>query len=207
MKAEIETVNKSTGEIISTDAWNLMRAQAETLIKSGFLPVAVNTPEKAIAIMQAGKELGVPPMTAFQTINVIQGKISVSPQLMLALARKTGELEDFHIEKDDKGAKVTIKRLGKSPVTTYFGVKEATSMGLINKDNWKKQFSVMAQWRALAENLRLTFGDAIAGVYSYDEMGGEMDAEGNLVSASRSVPMPKTIEQTKPIETEAVKNV
>jgi hypothetical protein len=188
-----------TGEV-SVDSWNVMRQQAETLVKSGFLPVAINTPEKALAIMQKGKELGIPPMEAMSSINVIQGKPSVSPQLMLALARRTGELEDLQMDVSDKVANVTVKRKGQSQYTTTFGIKEATDLGLIGKDNYKKQPGVMFQWRALAQNLRVTFPDAIAGLYLIEEMipGKE------TVTTRGAVQMPKALEN-KPIETETIK--
>ena len=195
----MELVNMKTGEV-SVDSWNVMRQQAETLVKSGFLPVAINTPEKALAIMQKGKELGIPPMEAMSSINVIQGKPSVSPQLMLALARRTGELEDLQMDVSDKVANVTVKRKGQSQYTTTFGIKEATDLGLIGKDNYKKQPGVMFQWRALAQNLRVTFPDAIAGLYLVEEMiPGE-----ETVTTRGAVQMPKALEN-KTIETETIK--
>ena len=183
----------------SVDHWNVMRQQAEVLVKSGFLPVAINTPEKALAIMQKGKELGIPPMEAMSSINVIQGKPSVSPQLMLALARRTGELEDLKMESNDKGATVTIKRKDQSPYTTSFGIKEATDLQLIGKDNYKKQAATMFQWRALAANLRVTFPDAISGLYLVEEMtqGDEVSVTATLNRAT-AVQMPKALE---PVET------
>jgi len=186
------------------DQWSVMRQQADTLVKSGFLPVAINTPEKALAIMQAGKELGIPTMTAFQTINIIQGKIAISPQLMLALARRTGQMENFSIDKNDQRAIVKVKRKGQEEITTTFTIEMAARMGLATKDNWKKQPSIMLQWRAVAENFRLTFCDAIAGIYTYDELGADMDAEGNYVQTSTTrgpVAMPKPLPQASAVET------
>lgn len=195
-----ELVDTKTGEL-NIDQWEVMRKQAEALVKSGFLPVAINTPEKALAIMQKGKELGIPPMEAMSSINVIQGKPSVSPQLMLALAYRTKEVEDLKMETTDKGATVTIKRKGQSPHTTTFGVKEATDMGLIGKDNWKKQFSTMAQWRALAANLRITFPDAIGGMYLVDEM---TQGDSETYTPRPPVQMPKAINQPEPVSTEVI---
>ncbi len=194
----VDLVNIKTGEVDMT-AWTVMRQQAEVLVKSGFLPVAINTPEKALAIMQKGKELGIPAMEAMSSINVIQGKPSVSPQLMLALARRTKELENFSIDKNDRQATVKVKRKGQDEVTTIFTIEQATQMGLASKDNWKKMPGIMLQWRAIAENLRITFPDAISGLYTYDEMGADMDAEGNLtanltVTSKGPVAMPKAIE-------------
>ncbi len=203
MEKQTENVNTKTGEIVpmslDMQAWEVMRQKADVLVKSGFLPQSINTPEKCLMIMMKGQELGIPHTEALSSINVILGKPSVSPQLMLALARKTGQLEDLKMESNDKGATVTITRKGQTPYTTTFGVKEATDMGLISKDNWKKQFSVMAQWRALAANLRITFPDAISGLYLNDEM---LQGE-ETITTRGPVAMPK--ELSKPIEAEVSK--
>lgn len=176
---------------IDMDHWRVLREQADVLVKSGFLPTAVNTPEKAIAIIMKGKELGIGAMEALSSINVILGKPSVSPQLMLALARRTCQLEDLKMEATDKGATVTITRKGQSPYTTTFGIKEATDLQLIGKDNYKKQPAIMFQWRALASNLRITFPDAISGLYLIEEM-----TQGEETYQPRTVTMPKAIQYT-----------
>lgn len=202
-KKMTEVANVKTGELtevsIDMEKWQILRQQADTLVKSGFLPVAVNTPEKAIAIIMKGKELGIGAMEALSSINIIQGKPSVSPQLMLALARRTHELEDLKMESTDKGATVTIKRKGQSEYTTKFGIAEATAAGLLQKDNYKKQPAIMFQWRALAGNLRITFPDAISGLYTVDEMEGNE----TTITTRGTVQMPKAI--SNHIETEAVK--
>ena len=205
MEQSKELVNKNTGELVPAtldmERWLVMRQQADVLVKSGFLPTSINTPEKALAVMQKGRELGIGAMEALSSINVIQGKPSVSPQLMLALARRTGELVDLKMDATDKGATVTITRKGQSPYTTSFGPTEATALGLMSKDNYKKQAGVMFQWRALAQNLRVTFPDAISGLYTADEM----DTSETTITTRGPVYMPKAIEKPKPVETEITK--
>lgn len=168
--------------------------EADTFVKSGMLPASINTPEKALVIIQKGRELNIPPMEALSSITVIQGKPSVSPQLMLALARRSGQLEDLKMVIDAKRATVTVKRKGQSEYTTTFGIEEATAAGLIGKDNYKKQPGIMFQWRALAANLRVTFPDAISGLYTFDEMGADMDDEGRPLYR-HSIQMPKALEK------------
>lgn len=201
-----EIVNTKTGELLPVsldmERWQIMRQQADVLVKSGFLPASVNTPEKALAIMQKGKELGIGPMEALSSINVIQGKPSVSPQLMLALARRTGELVDMKMETNEKEATVTVTRRNQSPYSTRFGVKEATDLGLMGKDNYKKQAGTMFGWRALAANLRITFPDAISGLYLVEEMTG---GEETTIATRGPVVMPKAIEKPQPVETEITK--
>lgn len=154
--------------------WTAMKEQAQVLLKSGFLPPSIKTPEQALSIALAGRELGIGFMESIRSINIIQGKPTISPQLMLALANRRGEVEDLKIEEHADKVTVTIVRKGRSAHTSEFGVKEATAMNLIGKDNYRKQPKTMFQWRALAANLRVTFPDVVLGLYTPEEMGAEV---------------------------------
>lgn len=172
--------------------WEIIRQQASVLVGTGFLPSSIKSPEQAMAIILQGQELGIGTMAALNNIVIIQGKPTVAPQLMLALARGTREIEDISIQTGNDGATVTIKRRGQSPYTTTFGPAEAKAMGLEGKDNYKKQPATMYQWRALAANLRVTFSDVVLGLYTPDEMGavtkesGEIAEDFNAPSQSSS---------------------
>jgi len=170
-----------SGNALSAESWEVMKDQATTLIKSGFLPKSIQKPEQAIAIAVAGKELGVPMMQAFRQIHVINGQVATSVQLMLALARRTGELEDISIVGNEKSCSVSIKRKGQTEYTSVFTMADANKMGLLGKYNWKSMPGTMLQWRALSANLRITFPDAISGVYTAEELGAEVDQDGNPV--------------------------
>ena len=161
-------------ELKISDNWEVLREQVSTLVKSGFLPQSVKTPEQAIAIAMTAKELGIGMMEGFRSINVIQGKPTISPQLMLALANRTKQLENIKINANDERCIVTVTRKGRDPHSETFGVKEATALGLIGRDNYKKQPAIMFKWRALAANLRVKFPDVELGFYTPEEMGAEV---------------------------------
>ena len=65
-------------------------AKAKIMVKSGLLPDSVNTPEKAIVIMQKGKELGFQPMAAFEHIVVVNGRPSPDGAAIGTLLRRGG---------------------------------------------------------------------------------------------------------------------
>ena len=176
--------------------WVALKEQATMLVKSGFLPIAINTPEKAVAVMLAGRELGIGSMESCRSINIIQGKPTISPQLMLALANRTKELEDIEIKASDEKCVISIKRKGRSVHTNEFGVKEATELQLMGKDNYKKQKKTMFQWRALAANLRVTFPDVVLGLYTPEELGAEVritETESMEVIETKEIEAPKTL--------------
>lgn len=173
MKERKEIMKQDAGELEPT-TWQAMKEQAYMLVKSGFLPTNITSAEKAVAIALSGRELGIGMMESFRSINIIQGKPTISPQLMLALANRTGELENIEIVATDEKCVVTIKRKRRSAYTNEFGVKEATDLQLMSKDNYRKQKKTMFQWRALAANLRVTFPDVVLGLYTPEEMGADI---------------------------------
>lgn len=157
--------------------FDVMLRQAQILVKTGFLPKAIDTPEKAVAIILTGRELGIGTMQALRSIDVINGKPTVSPQLMLALINQSGQLENLSIQQDDAGVTCAMKRKNRDAHSEYFGFVEAKQLGLDGKDNYRKQPFTMFRWRAVASCARVVFPDVILGLYTPDEMGVETAAE------------------------------
>lgn len=174
--------NPNALTVILPDEWRVMTQQAEALVGSGFLPQSVNTVQKAVAIMTLGRELGIGAWAALSSVNVIQQKPTVSPQLMLALINRSGQLEDMLMSDDGQACTVTMKRRGRTPHTHVFSMQDAAAMGLANKDNWKKQPAIMRQWRAVAACARVVFADVVLGLYTPEEMGADViaDEQGNM---------------------------
>ena len=64
---------------------------AEELAKSNLMPVGFKTPAQILVALQMGHELGIPPMRAIQNISVVNGRPTLSADMMLAVAIRTGE--------------------------------------------------------------------------------------------------------------------
>lgn len=67
-----------------------LMAQARAAVNSGMLPKGVDRPEKALAIMLRGREIGVQPMVALGHIFAINGSLMLSACLTEALLKKAG---------------------------------------------------------------------------------------------------------------------
>lgn len=170
--------------IIPTGAeYQTLATHAKNLVDSGFLPSSIRTPQQAIAIITLGAELKIGPWQAINGINVIQGKPTVSPQLMLALINASGELEDMKIDGDAKSCTVTMKRRNRTPHTETFTMQDANAQGLTGKSNWNKMPAVMLKWRAVAAAARIVFPDIIIGMYTPEEVDPAItvNSEGELV--------------------------
>lgn len=191
-----------THEPPSIDLFRQYQEQAATLLKTGFLPVHIKTAEQAVAIVLIGRELGIPMMLALRKVYVIQGTPCLAAELMLALAERTGQLDDCRIEHEGETCRVTIKRKGrKSAHTTEFSMADAIKLGLAGKDNWTKQPKVMRQWRAVSANLRVTFPDATGGLYSLEELAPEIsvDERGNPTVPVAEIGIPDMMPRRKPV--------
>jgi len=191
------------GDIMGTElvadlqgSWAVMKQQADVLIKSGFLPQSLNTPEKVLAVILTGKELGIGAMESIRGISVIQGKPTVSPQLMLALAFRTKEVSSYKVTSDKEKAVCVIQRKNSEPFTSEFSMEDAQKMGLAGKDNWKKQPEVMMRWRAIAQAMRVVFPDAISGLYLFDELSHDVEISdsGEIKKHSEVLMEPTAIE-------------
>lgn len=155
-----------------------MASMAHTLLKSGFLPHAIKTPEQALTIMVTGKELGLGFMESLRSINVIQGKPTMSAQLLLGLCYRTKEVEKAYCEEESEQKCVyVLQRKGSPEYKSVFTIQDAQRMGLAGKDNWKKQPATMLKWRAISAACRVVFPDAISGVYTPEEIADSVTIE------------------------------
>lgn len=161
------------------DRFASLQAQANALVRSGFLPSSIKTADQAIMIMMMGEALGIKPVVALTTINVINGKPTIPPQMMLAFMYKSRELTDLKIEDDGTTCNCTLRRNAMSPHTESFSMSDAAGLGLSTKDNWKKQPKVMRKWRAVAAACRVVFPDLFLGFYTPEEMGADVYIDEN----------------------------
>lgn len=175
--------------------WKVMTEQAGVLVKSQFLPKAIKTAEQALAIILTSKELGIGMMQGFRSINIISGTPTISPQLMLALIHRSGQLEEIAITDDGQCCSVTMKRRGLLPHTETFSMADAARMktteyingdkqtiSLSEKYNWKQMPVVMRKWRTVGACARVVFPDVTMGLYTPEELGANIDAEGEIVN-------------------------
>jgi len=176
-----------------------MMAQADVLIKSGFLPQAIKTPAQAVAIMLTGRELGIPTMQALRQINVIQGKPTMAAELMLALAYQRIPGFRYAVVKSTAQECVCqFERPGHKPYQHTFTMQDADALGLAGKQNWHTQPATMLRWRCISSGLRLVAPDAIAGVYTPEEL--MPDAKVNFdTGAVERIPEPLSASVATPV--------
>lgn len=183
-------------------AWQTMLSMAQQLVDSGLLPATIKTPAAAVAIMQKGVELGVPPMHALSSIVVIQGKPTCSAELMAALIyRDHGDAALEFTEATDTRCTVTYKRRSWAARQTYsFSMADASRAGLADKGEWKKYPAAMLRARAVSAIARMAFPDTIGGMYTPEELGASVTVagDGSIVPIAETVPRDDDVEVREP---------
>lgn len=171
--------------------WEQKEAFARKLMASGFVPAGIRSPAAVLAIIMTGQEMGIPPMRALRHINVIQGKPTLSAELMMAKMLQ-GNVKCTWIKSDDKEAVLKAKR----PTVEFTGrytLEEARLAGLLTKEGWKKYPGAMLRARVISLVARVVAPDLIGGLYTPEELGADVTRDGeivNIVTGAPSVALP-----------------
>lgn len=148
---------------------------AQSLVKTSFVPRAMQgRPDEATAAILTGQEVGLQPMAALRSINIIQGTPAMSAMAMRALVQSHGH-EVWVDEQTNTRAVVRGRRKGTEQVqASTWTIDRAKQLGLTGKDNWTKQPQAMLVARATSECCRLIAADVLLGLpYSAEELADQ----------------------------------
>lgn len=171
--------------------WNMMLDVGKKAFNSGLVPTGVRTPEAAAIIALKGRELGIPIMMAFSHIYIVNGRPTISAELMQGLARKNlpGLVINL-LESTDKVARVELIRpeRGSKPFVSMFAIADAERAKLLSKDVWKYYPTAMLWARAISSGLRKVCPEALMGIsYTPEEFGAKVDQDGNPLTNENGV--------------------
>lgn len=133
---------------------------------------AYGTPEQVMLIMGTGAELGIPATAALRGLYVVEGRVFMSADLMVALCLRAPQCERFDlVEQTDESAAYTVQRRDGAPLTFRFTLADAKRALLGGKEtsNWGKYPGTMCRHRAAAIAARALFPDVIMGLYDESE--------------------------------------
>lgn len=128
-------------------------------------------PNDIFAALLLGSELGLTTMNALNSIISIQGNVTLKTQAMLGIAQAKLPEFDYTEEFGDDFYKVTAwrKKNGEKH-SAMWDDKRASAMGLLNKENYRKQKITMFKWRCFSDVLRVVAADVLMGLSSTEEM-------------------------------------
>jgi hypothetical protein len=160
----------------------------DLLAQSELVPTEFRSkPANIFVALQMGADLGLSPMQALQSIAVFNGKPGLYGDVGLALAQKSGELEDFEewFDEETNTAHCRARRIGGKDVERSFGMIDADRIQVYEKGEWKKlasrqmyvsyprrMYQMRARWWCLRDTIPGVF-KGIAGREELEEHTGE----------------------------------
>lgn len=179
---------------------------AETFVRSGFFKDSRDAAQAVVKIM-AGRELGFAPMASMTGVHIVDGKVTLSANLMAAAIKRSGKYNYRVIEHDAKGCRIAFFEGGEPVGESSFSMQDAVAAGVSNKQVWKAYGRNMLFARALSNGARWYCPDVFGGpLYTPEELGAEVNGDGEVVdhvalpapaappSAPPSRPVPVVVE-------------
>ena len=146
-------------------------------LKSTYCPRHIDTVEKAIMVLEVGKEHGLPPWVALSKIAVINGAMSIFGEAALGLCQSSSQWEEaghkewFDLEGDNWAAYCQVQRKGGEPHVASYCIQDAKTAKLWNKKTsngkdtpWITSPTDMLMWRARHRALKAKFSDVLMGL-------------------------------------------
>jgi 5'-3' exonuclease len=167
-------------------AWRLANAMCESRA------FGIANPETALAIIMKGRSLGLDAVTALTSFHMIEGKPSMSAQLLIGMIKASPKCEYFTLVKSTREIAVwRTKRVGEpEPQELDWTLDDARTAGLLRESRsgkptqWDKMPRTMLRWRCGVELGRAVYPDVITNLYSVEEMHDVIEARGvEVISA------------------------
>ena len=170
-----------------------MTTSVEDLLESGALPPGINSKEKFLTIAQYGRELGLDPMTAVNSITLISGRMVIASSILGALIKKRGYEYIWSAnwvmdqEKETVYSEITIfwyskelkREMSNSFRMTWAELEQA---GLTTRDTYKKYPKQMLRARTLSAAVRAICPEVLMNMYTAEELADrnpELDLDVN----------------------------
>jgi hypothetical protein len=152
---------------------------AKGVIQGRMAPKGITEPGAVVALMEAGYELGLPPMFALSNLTFINGRLGIMGDAAKALIRSSGKLRAgtgfavrYEGKGDDKRAIVTSHRFDEvEPVSHEFSVADAKLAKLWEKSGpWTEYPKRMLMYRALGFHVRDQYPEVLMGAGLTEEL-------------------------------------
>jgi hypothetical protein len=205
----------------NTDGWaDVLPAVGDLAAKvaaTDFVPDTMRgKPAVVAAAILYGREIGMEPMTALRSINVIKGKPALSSEAMRALVLAAGHDIRF-VEMTATRCVIEGRRKGQEEATRVtYSMDDAKRAGLAGQSQYSKMPRQMLAARATAELCRLIFADVIGGlvadVEAFDEVEAAPAAPATTTARRKAVaaaaaPEPVIVADPEPVIEEVAEEV
>lgn len=173
-------------ELMSPEALRARVLYAQELAKSNLLPASyARQPANVLIAVEAAAALRIPPIQALTSVVVVNGRPTLSSDLMAALVRRAGHT--LRIVEDEEKATVTATLIRAddpefSFTVTWNAAKAQRAKLWGSKGPWSLYPNQMLRARAISEVCRQGASDVLTGmIYTPEEKGANVDADGMVI--------------------------
>lgn len=169
--------------------WVALKEQAAVIASSGLAPKSASTPDKVLVIALKARELRLPPMVGLSHIYVVEGKPTLSAEIMAALVHRAGHRLRV-VETSAERCVIEGERVDDPghPQRVTWDMDDAKRAGVAGKGPWKNYPAAMLRARAISALCRFAFADVLMGVaFTPEELGANVDEEGAVVEEAYAV--------------------
>lgn len=160
--------------------WNTINTIATVLKQGGVIPKGIDTIQKMVVILQAGREIGLAPIESLNSLYFVNGKIAMYGEAVPNQIIRAGHRIIWG-KCDATQAEVTIVRGDDGQkMTTRFTMEEAEKRGYTSNAIYKKFPENMLKWRALSMTAKFIAPDALRGIGIKEDMEVEVLEEGTF---------------------------
>lgn len=155
---------------------------ADAFYSSGLFP-DIKSQAQAIVKIQAGSELGFAPIYSMQKVYIVSGKIVIAAEAMGALIKKSGKYNYRVKTYNDDAVALQFTVNGADEFLSAFSMTDARKAGLIKPGSgWEKFPRAMLMSKALSQGARIVCPEVIAGVYTFEDFGLEVNDDGDRLT-------------------------
>lgn len=174
-----------SNELMTTSATSLslinhideFQKVAKLFAESGMFSDARQTSQAFVKIM-AGAELGIPPFSAMNAFHVIQGRVTMAANTIAARMKDSGRYDYRVIEKNALKCTIEFFEKGESVWTETWDVERARRANVKNMAAYPE---AMLFARAITAGARAVAPNIVGQFYTPDELGADVDADGNVM--------------------------
>jgi hypothetical protein len=161
----------------------------KAMVSSGYFSDARDVAQAIVKIM-AGQEMGLGAFSSMTGIHIIKGKPVLGANLIATLIKQHPHYDYRVRQLDDNGCVIAFYENREEVGVSSFTAADAKAAGL-SGDNWRKFPRNMYFARAISNGAKWftpgVFGGAA--VYTADELGANVDEEGEIIDVTPSAPV------------------
>ena len=156
----------NTQDIISNAQVDSLERIAAIIAKSGM--GGFKTPEQATVAMLLALAEGIPLGRVIHEYHVINGRLSLRSECMLARFQKAGGAVEYLVHNDTE-VSLTASHPKGGALTVVWTIERARKAGLTSNPTWTKHPAAMLTARATAEAVRAVYPACLSGILAEEE--------------------------------------